>query len=61
MVQHYYKQILFLLDKEYQYLIHNLRYYLYQHDVGDTITVTIYRDGDTHDLELTLGSDGQTL
>ncbi len=37
-----------------------LRYYLYQHNVGDDITVTVYRDGDTRDLKLTLSADGQT-
>lgn len=53
--------IITAIDGEEVTNIAYLRYYLYQHDVGDTITVTIYRDGDTHDLELTLGSDGQTL
>ena len=38
-----------------------LKYYLYQHKAGDTVTITVYRDGDTHDLKITLGSDGQTL
>ncbi len=38
-----------------------LKYYLYQHGVGDTVTITVYRNGDTQDLEVTLGSDGQTL
>lgn len=38
-----------------------LKYYLYQHSVGDTVTVTVYRNGDTHDLKVTLGADGQTL
>ena len=37
-----------------------LRYYLYQHRVGDDITVTVYRDGSTRDLKLTLSADGQT-
>ena len=37
-----------------------LRYYLYQHNVGDDITVTVYRDGDKRDLKLTLSADGQT-
>ena len=37
-----------------------LRYYLYQHSVGDDITVTVYRDGSTRDLKLTLSADGQT-
>ena len=37
-----------------------LRYYLYQHSVGDDITVTVYRDGSTKDLKLTLSADGQT-
>ena len=37
-----------------------LRYYLYQHSVGDDITITVYRDGNTRDLKLTLSADGQT-
>ena len=53
--------IITAIDGEEVTNIAYLRYYLYQHEVGDTITVTIFRDGDTHDLELTLGSDGQTL
>lgn len=37
------------------------RYYLYQHSVGDTIKITVYRDGKTIDLELTLQGEGQAL
>ena len=37
------------------------RYYLYQHSIGDTITITVYRDGDTIDLKLTLDGEGQAL
>lgn len=37
------------------------RYYLYQHSAGDTITITVYRDGDTRDLKLTLDAEGQAL
>ncbi len=37
-----------------------LRYYLYQHNVGDTVTFTVYRNGDTRDIEVTLGTNRQT-
>lgn len=37
-----------------------LRYYLYQHKVGDTIKVTVYRDGKTKELSVTLGTNKQT-
>ena len=37
------------------------RYYLYQHSVGDTVTITVYRNGDRIDLDLTLNGDGQAL
>ncbi len=37
------------------------RYYLYQHSIGDKVIITVYRDGDKVDLELTLSADGQTL
>ena len=37
------------------------RYYLYQHSIGDTVTITVYRKGDRIDLDLTLNGDGQAL
>lgn len=37
-----------------------LRYYLYQHKVGDTIKVTVYRDGSTKELSVTLGTNKAT-
>ena len=37
-----------------------LRYYLYQHKVGDTIKVTVIRDGKTKELSVTLGTNKQT-
>lgn len=37
------------------------RYYLYQHSIGDKIKITVYRDGKTIDLELTLQGEGQAL
>ncbi len=37
-----------------------LRYYLYQHNVGDTIKVTVYRDGSTKEINVTLGANKQT-
>ena len=38
-----------------------LKYYLYQYSVGDKVTVTVQRDKKSLDLEIKLGSDGQTL
>ncbi len=38
-----------------------LKYYLYQNSVGDTVVITVYRNGEEIDLEVTLGSSGQTL
>lgn len=37
-----------------------LRYYLYQFNVGDTIKITVNRDGKTKDLSVTLGTNKQT-
>ncbi len=37
-----------------------LRYYLYQYKVGDTIKVTVYRDGKAKELSVTLGTNKQT-
>ena len=37
-----------------------LRYYLYQYKVGDTIKVTVIRDGKTKELNVTLASSKQT-
>lgn len=37
-----------------------LRYYLYQHKVGDTIKVTVYRDGKEKVLNVTLGTNKET-
>lgn len=37
-----------------------LRYYLYQHNVGDTIKVTVYRDGKVKELSVTLGTNKET-
>ena len=37
------------------------RYYLYQHSIGDTITITLYRDGEERTIDLTLDGDGQAL
>ena len=37
------------------------RYYLYQHSIGDTITITLYRDGKERTIDLTLDGDGQAL
>lgn len=37
-----------------------LRYYLYQHNIGDKITITVYRNGKTVDLDVTLGTNKQT-
>lgn len=37
-----------------------LRYYLYQHNVGDKVTFKVYRNGDTKDIEVTLGTNRQT-
>lgn len=38
-----------------------LKYYLYQYAVGETVTITVQRDGELQDLNVTLGADGQTL
>ena len=38
-----------------------LKYYLYQYSVGETVTLTVYRNGEMVDLEVTLSSDGQAL
>ena len=40
--------------------ISTLRYYLYQYKVGDTIKVTVIRDGKTKELNVTLASSKQT-
>lgn len=37
-----------------------LRYYLYQYKVGDTIKITVNRDGKTKELSVTLASNKQT-
>ena len=37
-----------------------LRYYLYQYKVGDTIKITVNRDGKTKELSVTLGTNKQT-
>lgn len=37
-----------------------LRYYLYQHNVGDTIKITVYRDGKVKELSVTLGTNKET-
>ena len=37
-----------------------LRYYLYQHNVGDKIKVTVYRDGSAKELSVTLGTNKET-
>lgn len=37
-----------------------LRYYLYQYKVGDTIIITVNRDGKTKELSVTLASNKQT-
>lgn len=36
-----------------------LKYNLYKHKVGDKITLTVKRDGETKELEITLGSNGE--
>ena len=46
-------------DKEVKNVAY-LRYYLYQHKVGDTIKVTVIRDGKTKELSVTLGTSKQT-
>ena len=53
--------IITAIDGEEVINVAYLKYYLYQHDVGETVTVTVQRDGRSVDLEVTLGSDGQTL
>ena len=52
--------IIIAMDKEEVPNTAYLRYYLYQHNVGDTVTLTVYRDGDTKDIEVTLGTNRQT-
>lgn len=37
-----------------------LRYYLYQHKVGDTVNIKIYRDGKERNFEVTLRSKKET-
>ncbi len=37
-----------------------LRYYLYQYNVGDTIKVTVNRNGNTKELTVTLGANKET-
>ena len=46
-------------DKEVKNVAY-LRYYLYQHKVGDTIKVTVIRDGKNKELSVTLGTSKQT-
>lgn len=36
------------------------RYYLYQHKVGETIKITIYRDGEYKEVSVKLGTDKET-
>ena len=37
------------------------KYYLYQHEVGDKVTITVQRDGKTRDIKVTLGSSGDVF
>lgn len=37
-----------------------LKYYLYQHNAGDKVVVTVYRDGKYKDITITLGKNKET-
>lgn len=46
-------------DKEVKNLAY-LKYYLYQYSVGDTVKITVYRNGKNVDLSIKLGSNKQS-
>lgn len=37
-----------------------LKYYLYQYSVGDTVKITVFRDGNTKEISVKLGANKQT-
>lgn len=54
------KDIITKIDNEDVKNIAYLRYYLYQHKAGDTIKVTVYRDGKAKEISVKLGTSKQT-